>query len=902
MIPELSPEKLRKTYDPKALGIAHTGELKPLVGIIGQKRAVSALQFGLGIKGQGFNIYVAGPPGIGKMSAVKTFLEELAATRPVPPDWCYVNNFDEPEKPKAIQLPPGRGRKFQMDMRDLVDRLKGEIPKAFEGGKYAAGREEVVKKVDKDRAAFLQELDKLVFKAGFGIQPNPSGFLIIPLKEGKPMKDEEFAALPPPERDALTKKQEELQEEVKGVMKKIRDLERAAQEKLSRLDQEVALFIVGGFVNDVIERYADSPAVVDYLKGAQKDILENIDAFKPSPPQRPGAEQLPFPPGLLDSVSFRKYAVNLLVDNSRQKGAPVVLEFNPNFSNLFGRVEKESRFGTLYTDFTLIKSGSFHKANGGYLVLPAEDVLRSSFSWDGIKRALRGREIEIEEIGERMGFAAAKSMRPQPIPLDLKVVFVGQPLWYHLLHANEEEFAELFKVRADFDTKIESTGQTVKEFLSFFCTLCEKEKLKHPNAEAAARLLEQSARMADDQKKLSTNFGRLTDLIREANYWAQEGKNSHISAAHVEKALEEKVYRSNLIQEKLQEMTLRGSLLIDTDGQAAGQVNGLSVLQLGDYSFGKPSRITASVAPGRGGILDIEREVQLGGPIHSKGVMILSGYLAQKYAQDKSLTLSARLVFEQSYEGIEGDSASSTELYAILSALSRLPIKQGIAVTGSVNQRGEVQAIGGVNEKIEGHFELCKAKGLNGNQGAMIPASNVENLMLKDEVLQAVKAKKFRIWGVKTVEEGIEILTGIPAGKRGKDGKYPKGTVNFLVEKRLKEFGESLKESPPPKEDEEKKRPAKEAKKEPPKPSKTLSLVERSKTPSKAEGGKLPREPKEGENHPKPNGKRGNRRHLDGRNHRAAPFFEKKLLGDHSSRPGIALDCPNCRRGLFQAG
>ncbi|HXF49065.1 MAG TPA: AAA family ATPase [Verrucomicrobiae bacterium] len=818
MIPELSPEKLRKTYDPKSLGIAHTGELKPLKGIIGQKRAVSALQFGLGIEGRGFNIYVAGPPGIGKMTAVKTFLEELAATRPVPPDWCYVNNFDEPSQPKSIQLPAGRGRRFALDMKFLIDHLRREIPKAFEGEKYAAGREEVVKKVDKDRAGFLQELDQLVFKAGFGIQPTPAGFLIIPMVGGKPMKDEDFAALPPAEQEALSKKQEELQEEVKRVMKKIRDLERAAQEKLSKLDQEVALFIVGGFVGDLLERYADSPAVVEYLKAVQKDVLENIDAFKPPHPRMPGPEELGLPPGFMDGVSFRKYEVNLLVDNSRQKGAPVVLEFNPNFANLFGRVEKESRFGTLYTDFTLIKSGSFHRANGGYLVLPVEDVLRNAFSWDGIKRALRGREIEIEEIGERLGFAAAKSMRPQPIPLDIKVVFVGQPLWYYLLHAYEEEFSELVKVRADFDTKIDAAKETVEEFLSFFCALCHKEKLKQLEAGAAAKLLEHSARLAEDQKKLSTNFGRLTDLIREANFWAQKGKNSHITAAHVEKALEEKVYRSGLIQEKLQEMTVRGSLLIDTEGEAAGQVNGLSVLQLGDYAFGKPSRITASVAPGRGSIMDIEREVQLGGPIHSKGVLILSGYLAQKYAQDKPLPLSARLVFEQSYEGVEGDSASSTELYAILSALSGLPIKQGIAVTGSVNQKGEVQAIGGVNEKIEGHFELCKTRGLNGNQGAMIPASNIENLMLKEEVLQAVKAKKFRIWGVKNVEEGIEILTGVPAGNRGKDGKYPEGTVNFLVEKRLKEFGEALKEAPPSKENGEKKPAAKEAKKEPPKP------------------------------------------------------------------------------------
>lgn len=833
MVPELTPDKLRRTFDPKTLGITHTGELKALKGIIGQKRAVNALQFGLGIEGKGFNIYVAGPPGIGKMTAVKTFLEEVAKTKPVPPDWCYVNHFDETYQPKAIQLPAGRGRRFAIDMKSLIDHLRREIPKAFEGEKYGARREELVKKVDADRSALLQELDQKVFKAGYGIQPTPAGFLIIPMSGGKPMKEEDFASLPPTERDAIVKKQDELQGEVKSVMKKIRELERTAQSRLYALDQEVALFVVAGFINDLLERYEDMPEVVTYLKTVQKDILENIDVFKPPPPKEPGPEDLGLPPGLLDSMPFRKYEVNVVVDNSRQSGAPVILEFNPNFANLFGRVEKESRFGTLYTDFTLIKAGSFHKANGGYLVLPVEDVLRNPFSWDGIKRALRGREIEIEEMGERLGFSATKSMRPQPIPLEIKVVFVGQPLWYYLLHTHEEEFSELFKVKADFDTRIDATKENVQEFLGFLSTLCQKEKLKHPDAGAASRLLEHAARLAEDQTKLSTHFGKMTDLLREANFWAQQAKNSHITSAHVQKALDEKVYRSNLIQEKLQEMTLRGTLLIDTEGQTVGQVNGLSVLQLGDYEFGKPSRITASIAPGRGGIMDIEREVQLGGPIHSKGVMILSGYLAQKYAQDKPLTLAARLVFEQSYEGVEGDSASSTELYAILSALSGLPITQGIAVTGSVNQQGEVQAIGGVNEKIEGHFELCKAKGLSGKQGAMIPASNVQHLMLKDEVLQAVKSGKFRIWAVKTIEEGIEVLTGVPAGIRGKDGKYPEGTVNFLVEKRLKEFGESLKEMPPPKENEEKKPQAKAAPKEPPKPGKKPAKGRLKKPPTR---------------------------------------------------------------------
>jgi lon-related putative ATP-dependent protease len=785
---ELSPQQLRRTFDPHALGIETTEHIEPLEGIIGQRRAVSALQFGLGIQELGFNIYVAGPPGIGKMTAVRSFLEELARQKETPPDWCYVNNFEDPYQPKALRLPPGWGARFAQDIKNLIEHVRRELPKVFESEEYSARRDEIVKAINQQREAIINRVQEKASQAGFLLQAAPFGILIVPVLGGRPLSDAEFQSLPQAAREDIQRRRDALQEDLKVAMKEIRALEKLAQERLTELDRQVTLYMVGGLIDDLREKYRELPEVLEYLDALQKDILENIELFKGEQKSEgelpPWAKELP----------FRKYSVNVLVDNSKQQGAPVVVELNPVYHNLFGRIEKETQFGALYTDFTMIKAGSLHRANGGYLVLPIEDVLRSLLSWDGLKRALRSREIFIEELGERLGFIATKSLRPQPIPLDVKVVLVGHPIFYYLLHAYDEEFPELFKVKADFDTRMDASAENIKDFLKFLCTFCQKERLKHLDNTAVAKLLEHAARLAEDQQKLSTHFGAIADIIREANYWALQEGSSHIRARHVQRALDEKVYRSNLIQERIQEMIARGTLLIDTEGQAVGQVNGLSVIHFGDYTFGKPSRITASVGAGREGIIDIEREVELGGPIHSKGVLILSGYLAQKYAQDKPLTLTAKLVFEQSYEGVEGDSASSTELYALLSALSGVPIKQGIAVTGSVNQHGEVQAIGGVNEKIEGFFDVCKIKGLTGEQGVLIPKSNVQNLMLREDIVEAVRAKKFHIWAVSTIDEGIEILTGVPAGERGRDGKFPEGTINYLVDQRLREFAECLKE------------------------------------------------------------------------------------------------------------
>ncbi len=810
MTEELSVDKLRRICDPQTLGCDTTEEMEPLETIIGQERAVRALEFGLGIKELGFNIYVAGPPGTGKTTAVKRFLEEVARGKAVPPDWCYVNDFRDPYRPQALRLPPGRGREFQKDVKNLVEGARREIPRVFESEEYAAKREETTQGFQGQRQELLSQMGDKAQAEGFLLQMSPMGLLIIPVMEGKPLSEEEFMALSPEVKEEVLQKREGVQEELKRVMRQVRDLEKQADEALQKLDQEVALYAVGLPVSELTEKYEALPEVVAYLKEVRDDIVESLSLFRGkaeaqpiSPLPMPGARELP----------FRKYEVNVVVDNSELKGAPVITEINPTYNNLFGRIEKEAQFGALITDFTMIRGGGLHRANGGYLVLSAEEVLRNIFSWDSLKRALRSKEIAVEEAGERLGFVTTKSLRPEPIPLDVKVVLIGQHMPYYSLYTWDEDFSELFKVKADFDTHMARTDENIRDYAAFVCTLCGEENLKHLDASALARVIEHSSRLAEDKEKLTARFGEISDIIREANFYAAQEDAAYVTAVHLQKAIEEKYYRSNLFQERVNEMIERGIVKIDVAGEEVGQVNGLSVSGWGDIAFGQPSRITVSVGPGREGIMDIEREAKLGGPIHTKGVMILGGYLVEKYAQDKPLSLAARLVFEQSYSEVEGDSASSTELYALLSKLSGLPIKQGIAVTGSINQKGEVQAIGGVNEKIEGFFETCKAKGLTGEtsasvapltvetQGVLIPESNVQNLMLKEEVVEAVSEGKFHIWAVRTVDEGIEILTGVKAGARTEDATsshvrsgFEEGSVNDLVDRRLMELAEVIRD------------------------------------------------------------------------------------------------------------
>jgi lon-related putative ATP-dependent protease len=770
-----------------------TEELAPLGEIIGQERAVRALKFGLGIREQGFNIYVAGYPGTGRKTAVKNFVEEVASGEPVPPDWCYVNNFSNQYEPKAIQLPAGKGKMFQNDVKNLIENIRTALPKAFESDDYAARREETIRSLERQRKEVIDKLNAKAQQEGFVIQNTPIGLLLIPVVKGKPLKEEELLSLPQKMKDQIQEKRERLESELRNTMRQFLDMERKIREEIKKLNRDVALYAIGNLVEDLVEKYKDMPEITAYLKDVQNDILDNIAQFVKRGETQ---EQMPFPVPWLKEAPFKKYEVNVVVDNSDVKGAPVILEFNPTYLNLFGTTEKEAQFGALVTDFTMIRSGSLHKANSGYLIIPVEELLRNPFSYEGLKRALRDQKILVEEPQERFGFISTKGLKPQPIPLRVKVVLIGNPYLYQQLFVLDMEFTELFKVKAEFDTTMARTEENVKRYAAFVCTICQKENLMHLDASALAKLVEYSQRLAEDQQKLSTRFAEVADIVREANFYATQDNANLVTGDHVKKAIEEKIYRSKLIQEKIQEMIQREIILIDTNAEKVGQVNGLSVMGLGDFAFGSPSRVTASIGLGREGVIDIEREAKMGGPIHTKGVLILSGYLNEKYAKDKPLSLSTRLVFEQNYGGVEGDSASSTELYAILSALSGLPIKQSLAVTGSVNQKGEVQAIGGVNEKIEGFFEVCKAKGFSGQQGVMIPASNVQNLMLKEEVLEAVKAGQFRIYSVKSIDEGIEVLTGVKAGERRKDGTFEEDTVNYRVDKQLKSMAEKLKEFP----------------------------------------------------------------------------------------------------------
>jgi lon-related putative ATP-dependent protease len=794
MVTKLPIEQYRNVFDTSLVECKSTKELKPLDEIVGQDRAVKALDFGLNIKEEGFNVFASGVYGTGRKSAVKKFVEELAKTKPQGNDWIYVNNFANPYEPNAIRLPPGMGKDFQADMSTFIEEAKRIIPKIFESEDYVNRRNAALHDIEEERAKIFARIDASAQEKGFLIQPGPSGLLTIPVKDGKPLEQEEFFALPEKEQAAYQKKREQLMTELRDLFRQIRDLEQTGNETVEKLNREVVTGAVGRRMAVLRDKYAKVEEIKEYLDNVLNDIVDNLVQFLPIPPQQ--QQQMPpqFQHPLLMELAFRKYAVNVVVDNAGLKGAPVVFEQNPTYQNLLGKIEKEVQFGVISTDFTMIRSGSIHKANGGYLVMMVEDLFRTPLTYDGLKNAMKTGKAAIEEPGERMGFITTKGIRPEPIPLDLKVILIGTPMANEILYTQDPDFPELFKVKAEFDTTMDRNEESVKKYAAYICTISEKFNLKHLDKTGVAKVIEYGSRLAADQKKLSTRFSHVADIIREASYYASEDKAELITGKHILKAIEEKRYRSSMIQEKIQEFIERGIFLIDTEGEKVGQVNGLSVIGLGDIEFGRPSRVTASIGAGRGGIIDIEREAALGGPTHTKGVLIISGYLANKYAQDKPLSLSARLVFEQSYSGVDGDSASSTELYAILSALSGVPINQSLSVTGSVNQKGEIQAIGGVNEKLEGYFEVCKAKGFTGKQGAMIPASNVQNLMLKEELVQAAKEGKFTIYPVNTIDEGIEVLTGMKAGARKDDGTFEEGTINYLVDQRLRQMAETMKE------------------------------------------------------------------------------------------------------------
>lgn len=797
---ELSPALLRRVCNLQDFTFQSTAEVPELDEIIGQERATRATEFGIDVPYYGYNVFAMGPSATGKTSTIMQYLEQKAADRPVPSDWAYVNNFADPYRPQALRLPAGHGCELRDRLNGLLKHLEVSLPRAFEGEQYQEHRGRLVRELDAQRNAEAERLDAFVTQRGSALLRTAMGLVVAPVVGGQPLTPEQFQQLPPAQRQEIQARQPELQEEVERALRRIRDLEQAAQERLRNLDREIATATIARDFEALSQPYHEWPEIVDYLNAVQQDIVDQVDLFKARP--QPESQDASDPPSLPSPVMnerrspFDRYRVNIVVDNCKLTGAPVVLEINPTYSNLMGRIERRAEFGTLVTDLHMIKAGALHRANGGFIVVDARVILRQPLAWDALKRALRYGELRIEEPERQLGIVTVVGLEPEPIPLDVKVVLIGDPMTYYLLYAYDEEFQKLFKVRADFATEMPWTRENIEKVARLIRDRCEEEKLPHFDLSAVGKIVEYSARLVDDQHKLTTRFALILDTVREAAYWARHAGHTLVNAEDVQKAIDERIYRANQVEERLRERIVDGTIIVDTRGAAVGQVNGLSVLQLGDYMFGRPNRITAKTYLGQAGVINIEREAKLSGSIHDKGVLILAGYLGGKYAQDKPLSLTASIAFEQSYEGVEGDSASSTELYALLSSLSGLPLQQGIAVTGSVNQQGEVQAIGGVNEKIEGFFDVCRsaADGLTDEQGVVIPAANIKNLMLREDVVAAVAEERFHIYPVHTIDEGIAILTGVPAGERDADGQYPEGTVNALVDARLRELAQWLKE------------------------------------------------------------------------------------------------------------
>lgn len=785
----LSGQDVYRRFELKKLGFKTTEELLPCKELIGQERSYKAIEFGLGMEYGGYNLYLAGPPGVGKKSVINEMLTRLAKEKPTPPDWCYVYNMHEPNEPKAIRFPTGMGKVFKKDMEELLELMKTEIPKAFEKKEFEEQRMNIMNEFQRTKNIIFDELHKKAAGQDMQLQFTPTGILTIPLFREKPLSQEEYNKLNDAQKEDIRRRREIVEEEIAKSIKRARKLEKEAMDKVKELENKVALFSVRDILDNIREKYNSHPDVIDYLDMVQKHMLEHIDNFLPD---RGGdaAGALPFKIPQ-QQPTFTEYKVNVFIDNSNTEGAPLIFESNPTYTNLFGIIERESRFGILVTDFTMIHPGSIAKANGGYIVVDVLDILKYPFVWDTLKKLLENRELRVEDVYQQYGLISTVGLRPEPIKLDLKVIMLGSPYLYHLLYAYDEDFKKLFKVKADFDSVVEIENDTLAQYACSIKTICDSDNLKPFDRSGVEAVLEYSSRLAGDQNKLSVDFGSVSKIVKEASYWSSlDNKNKYVSRSHVEKAIEEKVYRSNMIEEKIQDLIIKGIILVDTEGEVTGQINGLSVYNLGDYSFGKPSKITCETYMGMEGVVNIERQAKLSGNIHDKGVLILSGYLGTKYAQKKPLSLSATLAFEQSYEMIEGDSASAAELVALISSLSGIPIKQCFAITGSVNQKGQIQPIGGVNEKVEGFFHVCKANGLTGEHGVIVPHQNVRNLMLKREVVEAIEAKKFHVYPVKTVDEAIEVLTGVEAGKRRADGKFKKGTVNYLVDRRLMELAE----------------------------------------------------------------------------------------------------------------
>ena len=784
---ELSYKDLKMTCNENMFHFETTKELEPINDGIGQERGIKALEFGIDINVKGYNIYLEGPSGVGKTMYTKNYLESIAPKKKVPNDWCYIYNFQNPNEPIAVSLPAGQGKEFKESMDGFIKEVKKDIKKTFNADDFEKEKALIKKEFEEKRESLLTKLNEDSLKYGFHVKSAQNGIYMFPVVDGKVVQEEEFEKLDEEIKKQYEEKSVIVQQQIMEVIGQIKQIERESDKKVSEWQSNVALLTVNAHINYIKSKYKRNKKINQFLNDVKQDVLKNVSYFlEEDRPQQPQQTQ-PSPMQRKQDPCLN-YRVNLFIDNSTREGCPVIMDSNYTYQNLFGKLEYENYYGSLKTDFTMLKPGLMHKANGGYIIFQAKDLLSNAMCYEELKRVLRVKEIAIDNTMEQRSSMAMISLKPEPIPLDVKVILIGNASIYHTLLSMDSDFRKLFKIKVEFEETAPIDETNVNKLARFVHTFCEQEELPPLDKSAMARLVEFASRLAGDKDKLSTRFTDIGQVVGEAGTWAKLDKAKVVTKQYIEKALAERIDRIKKYDEKYTEMIKENTLLINTKGSLVGELNGLTVMTIGDYTFGKPSKITVNTYTGKGGVVNIEREVELSGSTHSKGVYILSGYLGEMFAQDIPLCLTASICFEQLYNGVDGDSASSTELYGLLSSLSGIPIKQSIAVTGSVNQKGQIQPIGGVNEKIEGYFQICKMRGLDGSHGVMIPVQNVNNLQLSDEIVDAVKNKKFHIYAVSTIEEGIEVLTGVPAGKKDKDGKFPAGTVNHLVYEKLKKY------------------------------------------------------------------------------------------------------------------
>ena len=785
---ELSYKDLKKYCNPNTFKFDTTDELDGIDSIYGQDRGIKALEFGLSIDSKGYNIYIEGPSGVGKTMYTKKYVNKIASKKKIPDDWCYIYNFDVPNEPIAVSLPAGKGKEFKKDMDSFITDIKKDMKLTFGNDDFTKQKVLLQNKFEEKKNDLLEKLNKESLKSGFQVKATNNGVYMMPVIDGKTIEEEEFEKLDPETKKTFEENSSIVQDQIVEAINQIKILEKENNQRIEEWQSNIALITINAHINPIKTKYKKIKKIISFLEGIKTDILNNISLFikdEHSVPNQPGRQDKPKP--------WLNYRVNLFVDNSSLTGAPVIMDSNYQYQNLFGKLEYENQYGMLKTDYTMLQPGLLHKANGGYIILQASDLLTNQICYDTLKKALLVKELSIENNMEQRSYMVMISLKPEPIPLNIKVLLIGDANIYHTLLALDPEFKKLFKIKAEFEETAPRTDSNILKLANFVHSYCEKEKMLPLDKGAMAKVVEYTSKLADDKEKLSTRFNEIGEIVSESSTWAKIAKKKVVTSEYIDKTLSERINRIKKYDSKYLEMIKEDTLLINTSGFEVGVINGLTVMTIGDYSFGKPSKITATTFMGKNGIVNIERETEMSGPTHSKGVLILSGYLGETFAQDFPLSLSASLCFEQLYGGVDGDSASSTELYAILSSLSEIPINQSIAVTGSVNQKGFIQPIGGVNEKIEGFYQICKMRGLNGEHGVIIPIQNVKNLHLNDEVVNSVKEGKFHIYAISTIDEGIEILTGVPAGKKNKDGKYTTGTIKYLAYEKLKQYNENSK-------------------------------------------------------------------------------------------------------------